>query len=259
MSSEILTQKDGTVLTVTLNRPEKYNALTFRMYERIIEIASSVPGDGSVRAIVFTGAGTKAFAAGTDISQFRSFATPADGIAYEENADKVFNALERCPVPTIAAISGACTGGGAGIASCCDMRIATRDMKFGFPIARTLGNLLSAATLARLSGLMGQARVIDLIYTSRLIQGEEALRIGLVHELVDDHASLMARVTALAQQIAGHAPLTIQATKELLRRLRHSGPKVDDSDWVGRVYTSADFKEGMEAFLAKRPPRWQGR
>jgi enoyl-CoA hydratase/carnithine racemase len=162
-------------------------------------------------------------------------------------------------VPTIAAITGACTGGGAGIAACCDMRIGTRSMKFGFPIARTLGNCLSAATLARLVGVLGEAGVIDLIYTSRLIEADEAFRIGLVSELVEDHEAVVARSDALARQIAGHAPLTLRVTKELLRRLRHQLPTVDDDDLIGMVYTSADFREGLDAFLTKRKPNWQGR
>lgn len=259
MSSEILTSVDGGVLTVTLNRPEKFNALTFTMYDAIADICTNVPADGSVKAIVFRGAGGKAFAAGTDISLFRSFETPEQGIAYEKNADKVFTAVERCTVPTIAAITGACTGGGAGIAACCDMRVATRSLKFGFPIARTLGNCLSAATLERLVRVMGEARVIDLIYTSRLIEADEALRIGLVNELVDDHEAVIARSDALARQIAGHAPLTMRATKELLRRLRQRPDEVNDDDIVGMVYTSADFREGLDAFLTKRKPNWKGR
>ena len=259
MSDDILKHLDNGVLTVTLNRPEKYNALTFEMYDAITEICSNVPADGSVKAIVFRGAGGKAFAAGTDISLFRSFETPEQGIAYEKNADKVFTALERCPVPTIAAITGACTGGGAGIAACCDMRIATRSLKYGFPIARTLGNCLSAATLARLVALIGEAGVIDLIYTSRLIEADEALRKGLVNEVVEDHDAVVARADALARQLAGHAPLTMRVTKELLRRLRQRHPTVEDDDLIGMVYTSADFKEGMAAFLEKRKPNWQGR
>jgi len=259
VSDEILKSLDGGVLTVTLNRPEKFNALTFTMYDTIADICTNVPADGSVKAIVFRGAGGKAFAAGTDISLFRSFETPEQGIAYEKNADKVFTALERCPVPTIAALTGACTGGGAGIAACCDMRIATRSLKYGFPIARTLGNCLSAATLGRLVGVMGEPKVIDLIYTSRLIEADEALRIGLVNELVDDHEAVVARADALARQIAGHAPLTLRATKELLRRLRHRHAEVNDDDVVGMIYTSADFREGLDAFLTKRKPNWQGR
>lgn len=259
MTDHILVAQDGPVLNVTLNRPDKFNALTFQMYERIAEICSGISTDGPVKAVVFSGAGGKAFAAGTDISLFRDFKSPEQGIAYEKNADVVFSAIEACPVPTIAALTGACTGGGAGIAACCDMRIATRSLKYGFPIARTLGNCLSAATLGRLVALLGEARVIDLIYTSRLIEADEALRIGLVNEVVDDHAAVMARAQALATQIAGHAPLTMRVTKELLRRMRRRLPAVEDDDLIAQVYTSADFREGLDAFLTKRKPQWTGR
>jgi enoyl-CoA hydratase/carnithine racemase len=260
MSDHVLISRDGPVMTITLNRPEKFNALTFEMYARIGDTCRNVPADGSVRAVVITGAGTKAFAAGTDISLFRDFKTEADGINYEKGGDACFSGIEACPVPTIAAIAGACTGGGAGIVACCDMRIATRDMKYGFPIARTLGNVLSAATLARLVARLGEAKVIEMIYTSRLIEADEALRIGFVSELCDDHAALMRRTQELAAQIAGNAPLTLRATKKLLRRLRKAAtPRVDDDDIVGMIYTSADFHEGLEAFLAKRKANWTGR
>jgi enoyl-CoA hydratase len=250
--------RDGIGL-ITFNRPGARNALTFAMYDRLAEICANTPSDGPVKAIVMTGAGGRAFAAGTDISLFRDFRSSEQALAYEKRADEIFSAIEACPLPTIAAIAGACTGGGAGIAACCDIRIAARDVKFGFPIARTLGNCLSAATLARLVALLGEARVVDLIYTARLMEAEEARSIGLVSELLDSHAEVMARAFALAREIAGHAPLTLRITKELLRRLRTRGPKVDDSDLVAKAYTSADFREGLEAFLAKRPPKWTGK
>jgi enoyl-CoA hydratase/carnithine racemase len=162
-------------------------------------------------------------------------------------------------VPIIAAIAGACTGGGAGIAACCDLRIATRDMKYGFPIARTLGNVLSAATLSRLVRRLGEGRVAEMIYTTRLIEAEEAHRIGFVSELCDSHEMLMLRARALADQIAGLAPLTISATKALLRRVREAQPKVEDEDLIAKIYTSADFREGLDAFLTKRKPAWTGK
>jgi enoyl-CoA hydratase len=259
MTNEILVTQDGPVMTITLNRPEKYNALTFGMYTRLREICESIEPGGAVRAIIVTGAGQKAFAAGTDIAQFRDFKTPADGIAYEENADVVLTAIEKCPVPMIAAISGACTGGGAAIAACCDMRIGTKDMRYGFPIARTLGNCLSAKSLQRLTNLVGAPRVIDLIFTSRLVNADEAHASNLVTELLDSHEALMARAKELAHQIAGYAPLTLSTTKELMRRIREAAPKVDDSDLVSKVYTSADFREGLDAFLTKRKPAWTGK
>jgi enoyl-CoA hydratase/carnithine racemase len=258
-SEELLYQVTNGIGLVTFNRPQARNALTFGMYDRLQEICSTITGDDSVKVLVITGAGEKAFAAGTDISEFRAFESAKQGIDYEEGSDRIFKGVEACPVPIIAAIAGACTGGGAGIAACCDIRIATRDMRYGFPIARTLGNLLSAATLARLVAHFGEARVKHLLFTSRLMEAQEAHQIGFVAELLPDHAALMKRAHELAAELAGMAPLTLRATKELLRRLHTGGPTVDDHDWVGRIYTSADFKEGMDAFLTKRKPVWRGR
>jgi enoyl-CoA hydratase len=258
-AAELLYDVRDHVGRVTFNRPAQRNALTHGMYERLAEICRTAPTDGSVKAIILIGQGEKAFAAGTDISQFRGFSKPADGIDYEIRANKIFTAIETCPLPTIAAISGACTGGGAAIAACCDMRIATADMKFGFPIARTLGNCLSVASLARLVALVGEARVIDMIYTSRLLSAAECLHLGLVTEVVADHATLMRRADELASIIGANAPLTIRATKQLLYRLRHQGPAADDKDIVGQLYSSADFREGMDAFLTKRVPKWTGK
>jgi enoyl-CoA hydratase/carnithine racemase len=243
---------------VVFNRPEARNAFTFTMYERLREVCAGVPDDGSVKALVLTGAGDKAFGAGTDMSQFRGFSTAEDAWDYEHRMDAVLNTVEACPVPTIAAINGACTGGGAGIAAACDLRLATRTLKFGFPIARTLGNCLSIANLSRLADLMGPARVREVIFTARLVEAEEAHRIGLVSELVADLDALHARADELAHQLAGHAPLTLRATKEGLRRLRAANAQVDDKDLVAMCYLSRDFKEGLEAFLAKRKPEWRG-
>src|SRR6184192_2311917 len=170
----------GQIVWLTLNRPRARNALTFHMYERIGELCLEVNADPSVRTVVFTGAGGRAFAAGTDISQFRAFDKEEDALAYEERMDRVLGALETVRVPTIAAIAGACTGGGAGIAAACDLRICTPSLKFGFPIARTLGNTLSLGNFVRLTALLGMARVKDLVFTARLVEAREALAIGLV-------------------------------------------------------------------------------
>ncbi|MGH7044415.1 MAG: enoyl-CoA hydratase [Acetobacteraceae bacterium] len=248
---------------ITFNRPAARNALTFAMYERLAEVCNEAAADRAIRALVLTGAGEKAFAAGTDISQFRAFATAEDALAYESRLDRVLDALERCPKPTIAAIAGACTGGGAGIAAACDMRIAARNARFGFPVARTLGNCLSMSNYARLAALIGPARVTEIVFTARLVEAEEAKAIGLVSELLDDPPALLARAEALAQLIAGHAPLTLRATKEALRRLRPRLPEGQDAngqdrDLILMCYLSRDFREGMDAFLTKRPPVWHG-
>ena len=246
------------VAFVTFNRPQARNAFTFAMYERLAEICADVDGDRSVRAMVLAGAGGKAFAAGTDISQFRAFEGPEDALAYEARIDRVLGALEQCRVPTIAAISGACTGGGAGIAGCCDLRIAAANAKFGLPIARTLGNCLSMSNYARFADLIGSARLKEMIFTARLIEAPEAAAIGLVNEVVDDLAAALARAEALARTVAGHAPLTLQACKQALRRLRPSIPRGEGDDLILMCYMSQDFREGMDAFLNKRAPNFTG-
>lgn len=250
---------DDGIATATLNRPEARNALTFDMYERLAQICRDIEPGGPVKVLIVTGAGSKAFAAGTDIAAFRDFRTREQAIAYEQKMDGVLGAIETCAVPTIAAIAGACTGGGGAIAACCDLRIATRDLRFGFPIARTLGNCLSMTNLARLAALIGMARTKEIMFTARLIEAEEALACGLVSEVLDDHASLMSRAEALARQLTTHAPLTLRATKEALRRLRDTGAPGRDHDLIAMCYASQDFREGMDAFLAKRAPQWTGK
>jgi enoyl-CoA hydratase/carnithine racemase len=256
--SELLYEVQDGIARITFNRPQARNALTFGMYERLAEICRAANDDRSIKAMILTGAGEKAFASGTDISQFREFKTAQDGIDYEARIDRLLGALEQCRVPTIAAISGVCAGGGAAIAACCDLRIGTPTAKFGFPIARTLGNCLSMTNIARLSALIGPARVKDIIFTARLVEAREALAIGLLTEVVEDPATLQSRADELARTIAGMAPLTLQATKEAVRRLGQSGPGAKDEDLILLCYTSQDFREGMDAFLNKRPPVWRG-
>ena len=253
MTDEILYDRRDGIGTITFNRPQARNALTFPMYERLAEIAAD---PGGVRAVIITGSGEKAFAAGTDINQFRDFSSADDALAYEARIDRVLGAIERCPVPTIAAIAGACTGGGAAIAAACDLRIAAANARFGFPIARTLGKCLSMSNLVRLSALVGSARVIEMIFTARLYSAAEALSAGLVTEVLPDQQGLETRALELGNLLAGHAPLTMRATKEALRRLRDHLPP--DEDLIRLCYTSQDFKEGMDAFLTKRPPGWRG-
>lgn len=254
----LIEHRDG-IAFVTLNRPQARNAMTFPMYEGLAKLATDANTNDAIKAIVITGAGEKAFAAGTDISQFVNFRTAEDALAYEEKIDRIMTALETCIKPTIAAISGACTGGGAGIAAVCDLRIGAANARYGFPIARTLGNTLSMANFARLSTMIGPTRVMDLVYTSRLIEAEEMKSWGLLSEILPDHAALQARAAELATTVAGHAPLTLRACKEALRRLRAPLREIDGDDLVAMCFTSRDFAEGVESFLARRPAVWQGR
>lgn len=257
MSDELLFKQVGDVGVITFNRPDARNALTFDMYEVLADHCKSVLDKSlPIRSLILTGSGDKAFAAGTDISGFKNFRTEADALGYERTMDRVLGLLESLPIPTVAAIRGACTGGGAAIAACCDIRVVSDDIKFGFPIARTLGNCLSVGNLSRLVELLGAPRTREILITSRLIKSDEAQSIGLVNEIVADP---MARALELCEQLSGHAPLTIAASKEGLRRLREHAANVHGDDLIIQCYTSEDFREGMDAFLAKRKPQWKGR
>jgi enoyl-CoA hydratase len=249
--------KDG-IGRLTFNRPQARNALTFRMYERLAEICQQANEDRAFKVLVLQGAGDKAFASGTDINQFRAFTTPEHALEYESRIDRVLTALEQCRVPTVAAITGACTGGGAGIAACCDLRIGTKTTKIGFPIARTLGNCLSMSNISRLTALIGPARVKDLIFTARLVGAEEAASVGLLTEVVEDVPALQRRADELATLIAGNAPLTLRATKQALARLQRRLTREEGEDLILMCYMSRDFREGLDAFLNKRQPQWAG-
>ncbi len=258
MTQELLYDKRDKVGWITFNRPQARNALTFAMYEGVAETCARVAKSGEVKALVITGGGDKAFAAGTDIAQFRDFRSGEDGIAYERKMDRILDTIERCPVPTIAAVHGFCTGGGAAIAAVCDFRIASPSAQFGFPIARTLGNCLSMTNYARLVALVGPQRVKEMLLFAKLVDAETALKIGLVSELLPDQAALLARAEALAITLAGHAPITMSVTKEALRRLQARMGDENIDDLIRHTYGSADFREGMDAFLGKRAPKWSG-
>jgi enoyl-CoA hydratase len=249
--------RDG-IGRVTFNRPQARNAFTFEMYERLAQICGQADTDRSIKVLVFQGAGDKAFASGTDINQFRAFTTPQHALEYESRIDRVLTQIEQCRVPIIAAINGACTGGGAGIASCCDLRIGTKSTKIGFPIARTLGNCLSMSNISRLTALIGPARVKDIIFTARLLGAEEAASVGLLNEVVEDLAALRQRADELAVLIAANAPLTLNATKRALVRLQRRLSREEGEDLILMCYMSRDFREGLDAFLNKRPPHWTG-
>src|SRR4051795_6574165 len=260
MSEEILFEvKPSGIAWLTFNRPEARNAMTFAMYDRIGEICRRIDTEGSVRVLILRGAGDKAFVSGTDISQFREFRTAEQALAYEKRMDAVFDALEDVRVPTIASIQGACTGGGAGIAAACDLRIGAPSAKFGFPIARTLGNTLSMRNHARLAALIGVARTKDILFLARLMDAQEMKAVGLLNEITSEDG-LYQRAEQMARTLLEHAPLTLRAAKEALNRfVRHQAPPGGGDAFVVRNYMSADFKEGVEAFLAKRKPRWTGR
>lgn len=243
---------DGAVARVTFDRPHARNAMTFAMYEQLAEACGAIARDPAVRVAVLRGAGGKAFVAGTDIEQFRAFESGADGVAYEHKVDHYVGALEALPVPSISVVEGWAVGGGMALANACDFRVATPGARFGVPIARTLGNCLSVASLRRLTDALGPARVKRMLMLAETPTAEE---------LPDDYVAVSNDVDALVEEMCGrlvaYAPITLKATKEALRRLSLD-PRAEDADLIDRVYGSADFREGVDAFLSKRPPNWTG-
>src|SRR5262245_14784923 len=256
--NEVLVDRDGPIVTLTFNRPEARNAMTWTMYQRLLETCDEVDADNSVRVLVLRGAGGKAFVAGTDISQFKVFETAEEGLEYERDGDRRADRLARVGKPVIAQIQGFAVGGGFGIAAGCDLRIATPDARFGVPIARTLGNCLSMRAYSTFMDLFGPSRLKEMIFTARLITAQEAHAAGFVPEIVPPE-EIDARVRALAEQLVEHAPITMRVTKEMIRRIQEQRRGEGGDDLIALTYTSADFKEGVRAFLEKRKPHWTGK
>jgi enoyl-CoA hydratase len=257
MNEEIRAERRGGALWIRVDRPAARNAMTFAMYDRIAALCREATADASVKAVVLTGSGD-AFVAGTDIAQFVDFKEAAQALDYERRMDAWLGAIEDVHVPTIAALRGPVVGGGLAIAAACDLRIAAPSARFGVPVARTLGNCFSAANLVRLAALVGLGRVKELVLTARLIDAQEARAIGLVTEVVASEDALDARVDALVEQLATFAPQTLHATKEMVRRIRARMMPDEASDLVALCYTSADFREGVAAFIGRRKPVWKG-
>ena len=255
---ETIFQFDPPCAILTFNRPEARNAMTWAMYDALVDTCERVDADPQVRVLILRGAGGKAFVSGTDISQFQSFRDPADAIEYEKKISNVLGRLDRVVKPTIVQIEGFAAGAGCGIAATCDLRVATPESSIGIPIARTLGNCASTGTFGRLVDLIGPARAKEMLFTGRLVPAPEAAAIGLLNRVVSKE-TIEAEVMTLAREIAANAPLTIRATKEMTRRiLAARRPTESDADLVEMCYMSADFKEGVTAFLAKRRPQWTG-
>ena len=244
-------RRDG-VVEVVFDRPERRNAFTAAMYAGMRELVEELSGDLSVRVLVLRGAGGKAFAAGNEISDFLD----RDVVGYEESIRELLVALFELPQVTIAAVDGACVGGGLAVATHCDLRICTPHSRFGYPIARTLGNALSASIVYRCASVFGESLTREMLLTSRLTTAERAYAVGAVMSVADD---LDAEVGQVVEGLLAASSVTLRATKAQLAERAVALEAEPDSDaaLLRDVYAGPDFAEGVRAFLAKERPAFQ--
>lgn len=254
----LLVRVEDRVATIVVNRPEKRNALNAVVRREVVEALDMLRDDPEVRVVVITGAGEKAFIAGADIGEFAE-RTPLEQRAAMEGR-RLFEEIASFPKPTIAMINGFALGGGCEVALACDLRIAARSARLGQPEVK-LGILPGGGGTQRLPRLVGLGRALRLIMTGEMISAEEAERIGLVDEVVDD-ADLARRTAALAGLIAGYSPVTLKLIKDAVRATQEmplsAGLQFERELFV-TAFASQDRSEGVSAFLEKRAPEFQGR
>ena len=257
--SAVLCERDGTIATVTLNRPDKLNALNLGSWKRLGEVFAELSADETLRCIVIRGAGGKAFAAGADISEFDNERRNVEQARrYGEVVDAAMEAIATSPHPTIALIEGVCVGGGLEIASCCDLRICGASSRFGVPVNR-LGLTMAYREMRQLLALVGPAVAKEILFEGSVFGAERALAMGLVNRVaaddqVDDEAF------ATAGRIASGAPLVNRLHKKFIRRLADPSPLTpDELDEGYAAFGTEDFQEGYTAFLEKRKPEFEGK
>jgi enoyl-CoA hydratase len=244
----------GNLAWVTFNNPAARNALTWPMYEELKTICDALANNADIRVVIFRGAGDKAFVSGSDIQQFVDLKKDE---AYEIAVDQIFASLQQLPMPTIAMIEGLAVGSGLLMATACDFRISTIDARFGIPVAKTLGNCLSPSNLSWIAAHLGIPTVKKMLLTAELIKAPELLDSGYLYQTVEPSEILKA-VNALAQKLAVLAPITQKSSKLTLARLLQN-QLPDCTDLMRETYNSADFREGVNAFLEGRPPKWTGK
>ncbi len=258
MDNELIIERRGPVVRLTVNRPEVRNALSIAITQRIAQTLRDLSRDRTVRVFVLTGAGDRVFVSGADVTEFREqLTTPEQALNYDATAEQLQAALRAVPQPVIARIQGHAVGSGSIVAASCDFRIAVRTAKFGIPVAK-FGFLATVPDTLRLVQLVGTAKAKWLLMTGQLIEAPEARAIGLIDQVVDAE-DLDTTVDALAAILAANAPLTIKATKQIIETF--SAPNnsvVSGAPWYGEIFRSADFQEGLDAFFAKRKPEFTG-
>ncbi|MBU3077548.1 enoyl-CoA hydratase [Sphingomonas quercus] len=254
----LIYEKRGNQAHILFDNPAAHNALTSQMWLDLRDACRDIAADRDIRVAIFRGVGGKAFISGTDISKFADYESGAQGVEYERGIDECLGALDAVPCATIAVVEGWAVGGGINISSGCDFRIATPDARFGSPLGRTIGNCLSALSVARIGGAVGVQRAKRMILLGEMITAQEMLEAGFLLRIVERDA-LDAEADALAVRAAENAPITTRATKEMIRRMAY-GALPDVEDLIAEVYGSADFRRGVADFLArtKQVPAWTG-
>lgn len=255
----LLLERTPGVVTLTFNRPERMNAMNPPVYAALAELSDELRGSVDIRAVVLKGAGGKAFSAGNEISTFSEMTSGEEGLAYEQGIRAVLRKFAELEQVTIAAIDGICVGGGLGVATFCDLRVATPHSRFGYPIARTLGNALAAPVLERCLAVFGEPITREMLLASRLVTADRAYAVGALCAVVEAE-ELDGFVRGLTDGIARSAPGTVAATKhQLLRRADHLLSDEGDDELLVRAYGSGDFREGVRAFVAGEKPSFTGR
>lgn len=252
VSDDLLVERRDDVVQVTFNRPQKHNAFTADMYAELHALCDELAADEGVRVLVLRGAGGRAFAAGNEISDFLS----RDAVEYEDWIRDLLLKLYALPQVTIAAIDGVCVGGGLAVATHCDLRVATKGSRFGYPIAKTLGNALAAPVVYRCAAVFGEPLTREMLLAARLVGAERAYGVGALTAVCDASGALDEELAALVAGVRPLSRVTIGAAKSQLaaRSARLEAAPDSDEDLLREVYTGADFKEGVRAFLAKEKP-----
>lgn len=257
MSGQVVRERQDGVLTLTLSNPAKRNSIDMGMYDALEAELIAVASDEAIRAVILQGDG-KSFAGGTDIAHLANIKTGQDGVDYEAHMARVQSALLDLRIPVISIVRGPCVGGGLVLAALSDLLYCTSEARFGSPIARTLGNTLSATSIARLQQCFGRRATSELLLTAKLMSAQEAERRGFVTAVVPD-AELDDHVQSVLDAIRECAPLTIWSIKEMDRRADEHFSQVSTDDVFAAIYGSEDFREGVASFLDKRKPNFKGR
>jgi enoyl-CoA hydratase len=259
-TDKMLSRKEGGVGTVIFNNPERHNAVSLEMWEATKRILDDFAADNDIRVVVLTGAGGKAFVSGADISKFESERANLEAArAYSVKSDAAYSSIYDFPKPTIAMIRGYCIGGGLGLATCCDLRIASDNSRFAVPAAK-LGLGYGYVGLKRLVDVVGPSFAKEIFYTARQFDTQEALAMGLVNRVVPS-AELEGAVKSITDMICANAPLTIKAVKYTVGEILKDESKRNVARTVEMVETcfaSRDYNEGRAAFMEKRKPVFTG-